>query len=175
MIFKYDCLSGVCSSGKTIQINEDSSIKKIDGLVGVDYVTKRDHHHDYYVFVQVDDENGVVINTDNHTDMGYFMFHTPLSEFYFEVNTKASLLDFYDGPGEEIDFPDIMEKEDIPSLYEKYHDATDDELIKTNAYRDLDTYVSKYLRLGEQTEKKINLTIIRLAFVAYRDSQLVKA
>lgn len=170
MIFKYDCLEKVVATNKTIKVNDSSSIKKIEGMNGVEYVTDKENRHDYYVFIKISDSDAIIINTDNHTGMGYFLFRSALSEFYFEVNTDADLVDFYDGPGEEIDFPDAMEHDDIKVLYDKFKDATDEDIEHCEAFQKLDTYVSKYLSLDSEAENKINIAMIRLAFLAYKDA-----
>lgn len=171
MIFKYSFLKDVISDNKKVQIDDESYVKKLDNLNGIEYVVSESNDRDYYVFVDIDDNNGVVINSDNHTDMGYFIFETVLQEFYFEVNVGDHMVNFYNGPGNETEFADIMSQEEVAKIYDEYHNYSDEELRQTRVYKNLDTYVSKYLELPNEVENEINLVIMRLAFITFEDKQ----
>lgn len=166
MIFKYDVLSEVIKNDKTIKINDNSYIKKIAGLNGIEYVVRDSNRHDYYVFLPISADEGVVVNTDNHTELGFELLRTPKKDFFLGINTNINFVDYYDGPGTQTDFPDVIENEDLEKVYDKYHDASDEELKSSKLYRQVNTCVSTYLRVQPELEEKLNLSIIRLAFLS---------
>ncbi|MGY1575782.1 hypothetical protein ACSAHR_07555 [Pediococcus pentosaceus] len=171
MIFKYDVLSKVIKEDKTIKINENSYITKIKGLNGIDYSVSDHNRHDYYVFLPLNDDEGVVISTDNHTGLGFELLRIPKREFCLGINTNNNFVDYYDGPGTQTDFPDVIEQEELDQKYIQYNDASDEELKETKLYQQVDTCVSKYLRVSSGLEEALNLAIIRLAFLAHTVNQ----
>jgi hypothetical protein len=176
MIFKYDVLSKVIDEDKTIQINEDSYIKKIADLNGIEYGVRDSNRHDYYVFLPVNDQEGVVVNTDNHTGLGFELLRIPKCEFCLGINTNINFVDYYDGPGTQTDFPDVIEPEDIDNNFRQYNDASDEELKESKLYQQVDACVSKYLRVANaELEESLNLVIIRLAFLAHSEQEKAAA
>lgn len=171
MIFKYDVLSQVIKEDKTIEINQNSYIKKIAGLDGIEYVVTDSNRHDYYAFLSLSDDEGVVINTDNHTGLGFELLRIPKKEFVMGVNTNINLVDYYDGPGTQTDFPDVIEPEDLEKIYDKYNNASDEELKASKLYQQVNTCVSTYLQVQPELEEKLNLIIIRLALLAFAQKE----
>ena len=171
MIFKYDVLSKVMQEDKTIEINKDSCIKKIAGLNGVEYDVRSSNRHDYFVFLPLNDDEGLVISTDNHTELGFELLRTPKKEFFLSINTNINLVDYNDGPGTQTDFPDVLEQEELDQNYNHCYGASDQALKETKLYQQVDNCVSKYLRVDAKLEEKLNLVIMRLAFLAHSQRQ----
>ncbi|WP_412988894.1 hypothetical protein ACLJJ6_08275 [Pediococcus siamensis] len=166
MLYQYPTLAKIDETGHAIQVNADSVIQGLPHLSGVDYFVKSKKQHNYYVFIDRGDQGGAVIHTDNYSDLGFFLIETPLSDFYLDINPETSLLEMYDGAGVVTDFTDAVEKDEIAKLLSQYQNATDEELMATDVYTELDKYVSQYLELDEETEKNVNLSIIRIAILS---------
>ena len=175
MIFKYDVLSKIILEDKKVEINDGSYIKKIPGLNGVEYVSTKNDYRDYFVFIEVDDQQIAILSADNHTELGFELLLAPKSEYFVGVNTNNNSLDYYDGPGSQNDFPDVIESDDLPQIYHDYHAASDDELKTTKLYKNVDTCVSKYLQIRPELESTINVLMIRLSILIQKAREIKKS
>ncbi|GEL15330.1 hypothetical protein [Pediococcus cellicola] len=172
MLYQYPTLAQINETGHAIQVNEDSIIQKLPHLTGVDYFVKSKDQHNYYVFIDRGDQGGAVIHADNYSDLGFFLIETPLSDFYLDINPDTSLIEMYDGAGVVTDFSDAVEKDEIQKMLRTYQDASDSEIEASSVYKELDKYVSQYLELDDDTEKNVNLAIIRIAILSIEQTVL---
>lgn len=170
MLYQYPTLAKINETGQSIEVSSQSVIQSLPNLAGVDYFVKDKNRHDYYVFIDCGEQGGAVVHTDNYSDLGFVLIETPLSDFYLDIDPKTNLNEMYDGAGIVTDFTDAVEEDEIKAVLTKYQNASDEELEASDVYRELDKYVSKYLELDEETEKKINLSIMRVAILKLTQS-----
>ncbi|AMV60222.1 ABC-type multidrug transport system, ATPase and permease component [Pediococcus damnosus] len=165
MLYQYPALAKINETGKSIEVSNQSVIQSLPGLNGVDYFVKHKNHHDYYAFVDNGKQGGAVVHTDNYSDLGFVLIETPLSDFYLDINPETNLSEMYDGAGIVTDFTDAVEEDEIKTMWTKFTNSSDEDLENSDVYKELDKYVSQYLELDEETERKVNLSIIRVAIL----------
>lgn len=171
MIFTYDVLKDVISTGKPIIINEQSQIQKLmaDKIAAIKFVSKIKNEHEYYCFLELNPGKGIVFSSDGNTFDGFSVFQIPLSEFYFDVDVDKGVIGIEDGVGNETDFLDLFTGPSIGEFSRKYHHASDEEIMHGTTYEMTDRYLGDYLGFEGEDAQKLNLTLLRFLMAVYFD------
>lgn len=169
MIIRYETLQKIVDKNKTLQLNDQSYIRKTDDFNGVCYVSVARNSRDYYGFFEIDKDHGITFYSDGEFADGLTVYESPLSDFYVDINTDKNILDIDTSAGSETNFLDIFTEQQLGVTTREYLKESDEQLLTSKIYQMVKHYISDYFDYQDEVETQISLKLIRFAMSVYDD------